>query len=272
MLLCITLHLNGSTCSGAAQQNTCGPPQRGAGSCLRAGRELVSACLPPAVVACPTCRSGLRNPRFVPARCLISCHGLPAAKPPRTSWAVGPNRQTIHPLRCLFTTHPDSSWSSAFVPWAAAVSPRSWAERSCWELLGLCRAEDDAANFWQYSCVCVSMWGWSFLKCGVADSQVRVVYSPFTRGKASPTLALVYFKVRVCGQAALVDHLQSVNWLSVGSVWLSVRLFYNYIKLCRFIMVHVCLKWWTCHLCTASSDCCLLRVIWKVHKVQWSRG
>lgn len=52
---------------------------------------------------CPTCCSGLRNARFVPVRCLISCYSLPAAKPPRTSWAVRPNGQTIHPLQHLVT-------------------------------------------------------------------------------------------------------------------------------------------------------------------------
>lgn len=57
------------------------------------------------------------------------------------------------------------------------------------------------------------------MKCGVSDSQVRIVYSPFTRDGASPPLVLVYFKVRVCVQAGLhgPSMKYSINGLSVES-------------------------------------------------------
>lgn len=49
----------------------------------------------------------------------------------------------------------------------------------------------------------------------------------------------------------------------VTELWLSVFSIYNYIKPCKLIMIHLCLKWEACHLFTASSCYCPSCAIWK---------
>lgn len=71
-----------------------------------------------------------------------------------------------------------------------------------------------------------------------------------------PTLVLACFSDRISLQAA--HGLSAKGLLAICGEWLwfSGCSIYNYLNLCRLIMVRVCCKWETRHLFTASSHCC----------------
>lgn len=98
---------------------------------------------------------------------------------------------------------PGSSWPFGFVPWATAMcpskySPCSQAERSLW---GCCVGQmmlQTCSSAPVYVCLCEYDLFWSV---GLLTPKC----------KAFSTLVFAHFKVRICVQAALMDHLWRVS-------------------------------------------------------------
>lgn len=137
---------------------------------------------------------------FEGSTCSVTPQKLPMVLPGEELVAACPPSPAYLPLPWLLSAVWICSLRNCCVPIQVQPSQPGWGGPL--RMTGAVQGRGWCCKPLQCSYLCVPVQGWPFLKSEVTASQVRVVNSPFTRGKSSPTLVLACFGDRTSLQAA----------------------------------------------------------------------